>query len=179
MKYRRVYSKGGTYFFTLVTFNRLPILKGQTSIDLLEDALQYTAERMPFDLVANVVLPDHMHFIWTLPEGSDDFSTRWRLIKSHFSRSWKKNGCISQVESRRKKGEQDVWQRRFWEHLIRDEIDLVRHIEYVHYNPVKHGLVNSVVEWQYSSFHNYVAQGLFPQNWGEGVKIWVGERFME
>src|SRR4030043_1166609 len=152
MEYRRVYINGGTYFFTLVTYNRRPIFSSQKSIDFLNDAFQYTASRMPFEVVANVILPDHVHFIWTLPVESCDFSTRWRLIKSYFTRHWCKDRTISESTSRAKKGERDIWQRRFWEHLIRDEFDFTRHIEYIHYNPVKHGYAIAPIDWNYSSF---------------------------
>jgi putative transposase len=179
MEYRRVYVNGGTYFFTLVTYKRRPILQNQKSIELINAAMLYTANRLPFEVVAGVILPDHMHFIWTMPVDSCDYSTRWRLIKSYFTRSWCKNGSISESVSRNKKGEQDVWQRRFWEHMIRDETDLTRHIEYIHYNPVKHGLVNSPIDWQYSSFMKYVREGLYPLNWGENGNIWPGEGCIE
>ena len=179
MEYRRVYINAGTYFFTLVTFERRPILSSPRSIELLNDAFQYTSDRMPFQVVAGVVLPDHMHFVWTMPIESVDFSTRWRLIKSHFTRHWCKDGSISVSASRIKKGEQDIWQRRFWEHLIRDENDLSRHIEYIHYNPVKHGHVSSAINWKYSSFMKYAQDGLYPRNWGENGNVWSGVSLME
>jgi REP-associated tyrosine transposase len=179
MEYHRVYVNGRTYFFTLVTCKRRPIFHDQTSIDLINAALLYTTNRYPFEVVASVILPDHMHFIWTMPVDSCDFSTRWRLIKSHFTRAWCKNGSISESLSRKKKGEQDVWQRRFWEHMIRDENDLIRHIDYIQYNPVKHDLVDLPISWKYSSFMDYVRKGLYPKNWGENGNIWSGESFIE
>jgi putative transposase len=179
MEYRRVYVKGGTYFFTLVTFNRRPIFSNQRSIEILNDAFQYTAERMPFEVVASAILPDHMHFVWTLPEKSCDFSTRWRLIKSHFTSHWSHHGNFSKCASRIRKDEKDVWQRRFWEHLIRNDFDLTRHIEYIHYNPVKHRYVNSPKDWKYSSFMKYVQDGLYTPDWGENENLWSGESWME
>lgn len=179
MQYRRLYIKGGTYFFTLVTYNRKPIFSSVAAVQLLSTALTYTASRMPFETVAYVILPDHLHYIFTLPIESSDFSTRWRLIKSHFTRQWCKEGSISNHPSRIKKGELDVWQRRFWEHLIRDETDLARHIEYIHYNPVKHGFVNAAMEWKYSSFMDFVRDGMYPSNWGENGKVWAGLGSME
>jgi putative transposase len=179
MNYRRVYIKGGTYFFTLVTYKRYPIFSTQRAIDFFDEAIRYTEKRMPFDIVASVILPDHLHHIWTMPIDSCDFSTRWRLIKSHFTRSWCQVGSVSKSLSRIKKGEQDVWQRRFWEHLIRDEADLTRHIEYIHINPVKHNFVKSPIEWKYSSFNNYVREGIYSPNWGGIVNLWPGESFME
>jgi putative transposase len=179
MEYRRIYINGGTYFFTLVSHNRKPIFSYQKTVEMLADAIHFTIMRMPFEIVASVILPDHIHMIWTMPEDACDFSTRWRLIKSHFTRAWCKEGTVSKSASRRKKGEQDVWQRRFWEHLVRDEADLTRHFEYIHYNPVKHGLVNSPSEWKYSSFTDYVLSGLYPMNWGENGNVWSGMENME
>ena len=179
MKYRRVYVCGGTYFFTLATYNRLPIFSSRESNELLFEAIRYTTNRMPFEVVAYAILPDHMHFIWTLPEGSGDYSTRWRLIKSHFTRNYTQKGSVGRPASRKYKMEQDVWQRRFWEHLIRNPLDLSRHVEYIHYNPIKHGYVNTLMEWEYSSFQRYVSDGLYTPNWGENTKTWSGTRFME
>jgi putative transposase len=104
-----------------------------------------------------------MHCIWALPPNDDDFSTRWRLIKKEFSRQLPKHERLSKV--RQQKGERGIWQRRFWEHWIRDEDDFKHHVDYVHINPVKHGLVTRVVDWPYSSFHRYVQQGIYPSNW--------------
>lgn len=178
MEYRRVYIPGGTYFFTLVTFQRIPILSDPRAVKLLRSAMDYTEKRMPFQVDAMVILPDHLHCIWSLPPSSSDYSTRWRLIKSKFSREWNTNKD-SKVISRQKKGEVDTWQRRFWEHLIRDENDLNNHIEYIHYNPVKHGLVTEPATWEYSSFHKYVADGILPKDWGMADTIWAGNNLME
>ena len=178
MEYRRTYIPGGTYFFTLVTYKRRPIFSDLEAIDLLRKSFRYTMDRMPFNIIASAILPDHMHFIWSLPQESSDFSTRWRMIKSHFSRNWH-GRKTSEVVSRQNKGEVDVWQRRFWEHLIRDEQDLSKHIEYIHYNPVKHGLVKSPADWQFSSFSKYVKDGYYPPDWGSSDDIWGGEKWME
>jgi putative transposase len=153
MKYRRVFVPQGTYFFTLVTFNRLPYLKTDAAIKALWDAVEYTRTNHPFDVDAFVILPDHLHMVWTLPPDDNDYPTRWRLIKSHFTHHFhpQENGVIPL--SRVKKQEQAVWQRRYWEHLIRNEQDLQAHIEYIHYNPVKHGLANTPAGWPYSSIH--------------------------
>jgi putative transposase len=179
MQYRRTYIPGGTYFFTVVTYHRRPLFISAETIDTLRDAFKYTLIKMPFTIVASVILPDHLHFIWTLPEDDSDYSTRWRLIKSHFTHHWQGKGTTSTNASRHEKGEADVWQRRFWEHLIRDETDLTRHIEYIHYNPVKHGLARTPVEWKYSSFTKYVRDGVYPADWGGDGKVWEGERWME
>jgi putative transposase len=120
----------------------------------------------PYQIETAVVLPDHLHVIWSLPENDCDYPARWRLIKSYFTRRWEGANEILVDGSRRLKGERAVWQRRYWEHLIRDELDLKRHVEYIHYNPVKHGLVKTPVEWKYSSFHRYVKKGLYCVGWG-------------
>ncbi len=177
MKYHRVYINGGTYFFTLVTYNRLPLFSSQKSVELFFDALRYTSARMPFESVAYVILPDHIHCIWTLPEESSDYSTRWRLIKSYFTRYTNKRDSAS--TSRVNKMEREVWQRRFWEHLIRNPIDLSHHVDYIHYNPVKHGYVHSPMEWKNSSFLSYVENGLYPSNWGEDNINWQSTPFVE
>jgi putative transposase len=117
----------------------------------------------PFRIDAVVVLPDHIHAVWTLPSGDADFSTRWRLIKSYFAKSIPKGEPLS--AARQARGERGIWQRRFWEHLIRDERDYSRHIEYCYINPMKHGLVGCVRDWPYSSFHRDVQAGLFPEDW--------------
>jgi putative transposase len=166
MEYRRVKSPGSNYFFTLVTHNRRPILCEPENINLLRDSFKRVIQQHPFVIDAIVILPEHLHCLWTLPPGDADFSTRWRLIKSWFSRR-----CDSQYQgqvsaSRRSKNERAIWQRRFWEHLIRDEQDFNHHVDYIHYNPVKHGLVLSPKDWQYSSFDRYVKRGVYDLDWG-------------
>jgi len=168
MNYRRVYVAGGTYFFTLVTHQRKPIFSDLEAIDTLRAAFKYAITRHPFTIVANVILPDHIHSVWTLPPNDSNFSTRWRLIKGYFTRNWT-NPDIKVP----------VWQRRFWEHLIRDETDLSNHVEYIHYNPVKHGLANSPYDWPYSSFSRFVKEGWYPTEWGKVELIWDGVKLME
>jgi putative transposase len=179
MEYRRIFLTGGTFFFTIVTYKRHPILSDPENIQLLRKAFRYTLDRHPFSIVASVILPDHMHFIWTMPEDDSDYSTRWRLIKSYFTRNLHGKRITSEITSRQQKGEADVWQRRFWEHFIRDEDDLNKHVEYIHYNPVKHGLVNAPAEWKNSSFLKYVQDGNYALDWGGDEKILAGERWME
>ena len=179
MDYRRLCVPGGTYFFTLVTYQRRPILTTPEAVEKLRNAFRYTMNRLPFTIVASVILPDHMHFIWTLPQETIDYSTRWRLIKSHFTRNWRPKGEKSELHSRQRKGEAEVWQRRFWEHLIRDEADLSNHVEYIHYNPVKHGFVSAPAEWKYSSFMKFVRDGFYAQNWGEGEILFPENPWME
>ncbi len=157
-QYRRAYQQGGCYFFTVVTFKRFKYLAKPENIQRLRDAFQHVMLSYPFTIDAIVVLPDHIHCIWILPEGDDDFSIRWRLIKRYVS-----VGINVPVTQR---GEKKVWQRRFWEHLIRDEKDWQRHMDYIHYNPVKHGFVKSPIDWPHSSFKTAVKQGYYEKEWG-------------
>ncbi|EAZ91247.1 REP-associated tyrosine transposase [Crocosphaera chwakensis] len=166
MQYRRAKQPGSSYFFTLVTHNRRSFLCEAENIVLLRDSFRRVIEKHPFIIDAIVILPNHLHCIWTLPQGDAEFSTRWRLIKSWFSCQCdrKYQGNIS--TSRQSKQERAIWQRRFWEHLIRDEEDFINHADYIHYNPVHHGLVSRPKDWEYSSFHRYVQRGVYDVNWG-------------
>jgi putative transposase len=171
MRYRRAQAAGGTFFFTLVTHDRRRFLCQPQNVTLLRAAFRYVMARHSFKVEAFALLPDHLHCIWTLPTGDSDFSGRWRLVKGYFTRGCDPTyrGCVS--ASRERKGEQAAWQRRFWEHQIRDEGDLIRHMEYVHYNPVKHGLVSAPREWPHSSFHRYVRAGVYAEEWGAGEEV--------
>ena len=171
MEYRRAKIEGRTYFFTLATHNRKPFLCYPDNVELLRQAFQYTMQRHPMKIDAFVLLPDHLHTLWTLPKKDCNYSTRWRLIKSYFSRHCqdKYDGVIS--TSRQSKQERAFWQRRFWEHLIRDNQDFINHVEYIHYNPVKHGLVAAPKDWEHSSFHRYVQAGLYDEMWGAGDEV--------
>ena len=164
MQYRRVYVPGGTYFFTVNLADRSRTLLVD-HIDDLRNAVQEVLTSHPFRIDAMVVLPDHLHAIWTLPEGDANYPMRWSLIKAGFSR------CIPADERRSKsriaKGERGIWQRRYWEHLIRDEQDYTNHANYIHYNPVKHGHVARVADWPYSTFHRAVKNGQYPPDWSE------------
>ena len=137
-------------------------------IGLLRAAFRDTRARHPFAIEAVVILPDHLHAIWTLPEGDADFTLRWRLIKSAFSSALPRGERIS--ASRLAKGERGIWQRRYWEHAIRDEADFERHVDYIHFNPVKHGYVTRVADWPHSSFHRYVERGLLAEDWGGDLR---------
>jgi putative transposase len=148
--YRRAFIPGGSWFFTVNLFDRRSRLLVE-HIDALREAVRETRQRFPFHIDAMVVLPDHMHAVWTLPEGDCDFPVRWRLIKVRFSKSVPKGEALS--GARRARGERGIWQRRYWEHLIRDERDYLHHIDYCWFNPVKHGLVANVEDWPFSSFH--------------------------
>ena len=137
----------------------------------LRDAFRYVMERHPLIIDAVFILPDHLHCMWTLPENDQDFSTRWRLIKSYFSRKCQVSFQEKMTLSRQQKGEKAIWQRRFWEHQIRDDRDFINHVEYIHYNPVHHGLVNAPKDWQYSSFHRYVEAGVYDVMWGAEERL--------
>ncbi|MEC5385766.1 transposase [Uliginosibacterium sp. H3] len=172
--YRRYRLPGGTYFFTVNLLDRRSSLLVD-QIDLLRQAVRVAKERRPFHIDAWVVLPDHMHAIWTLPEGDADYSARWTDIKKTFVISLPAIEPLSAARSA--KGERGVWQRRFWEHTIRDDRDYAAHIDYVHINPLKHGLVERVVDWPHSSFHRAVERGWYAQDWGADVPDLVaGER---
>jgi putative transposase len=171
MQYRRASTERGTYFFTVVTHNRRKFLCAPENVSLLREAFRYVIAKHSFQIDAFVLLPDHPHCIWTLPDGDSNFSTRWRLIKGYFTRHCDTNFLGHRSASRRSKQEQAVWQRRFWEHQIRDEDDFRHHVEYIHYNPVKHGLARAPEEWPYSSFHRYVRQGIYVAGWGEGTEV--------
>src|SRR5215813_13364433 len=164
--YRRAFVAGGCWFFTANLLDRRSHLLTDEA-DSLRDAVRWTRQRFPFHIDAMVVLPDHIHTVWTLPPDDADFSLRWRWVKARFSRAIPKQERLSRV--RQARGERGIWQRRFWEHLIRDDSDYARHVEYCYINPVKHALVSRVRDWPYSSFHRDVQAGLFPEDWAGDV----------
>jgi len=166
--YRRDRIPGGTWFFTVTLANRKSDLLTR-EIGCLREAVRRVRHDWPFHIDAWVVLPDHIHAVWTLPEGDRDFSTRWRLIKSCFSRGMPRMERVS--ASRLRKGERGIWQRRFWEHRIRDENDYRRHVDYVHINPLKHGYVEQVIDWPFSTFHRFVEQGQYPPDWAGSMAL--------
>lgn len=165
VNYRRNFIPGGTYFFTVTLADRRSKILVD-HIDLMRNALRVARQERPFVIDAVVILPDHLHAVFTLPPNDSDFSGRWRRIKGHFS-----SALIdaSTELKRRSNGSLAVWQRRFWEHTIRDEGDYARHVDYIHFNPVKHGLVQRVRDWPYSSFHRYVKDGILPEDWAGDV----------
>jgi len=176
MRYRRVTQAGGTYFFTINLQDRRQSLLTE-KFDVLRDAINKTKQTQAFHLDAMVVLPEHMHLMMTLPEGDDRYAIRISSIKGNFSRNIPKFEEVS--KSRQKKSERGIWQRRFWEHLIRDDRDYENHMNYIHYNPVKHGLVVNARDWKYSTLHRYIEDGVLPVDWGSGfdaVDIPYGER---
>ena len=167
MRYRRADVDGGTYFFTVNLAERKRTLLID-EIDKLKSTIAKVKKDHPFKIDACVVMPDHLHAVWTLPKRDNDFATRWMLIKAGFSRQIKKGERIN--ASRKSKGERGIWQRRYWEHLIKNEKDYERHVDYIHYNPVKHGFVNNVIDWPYSTFHRYVDKGIYLHDWA-GIEL--------
>ena len=165
MRYRRVIAKGGTYFFTLNLADRSSALLVEHA-SVLRRAIQKVRSAHPFELQAIVVLPDHLHALWTLPQENADFAMRWSLIKAGFSRGISAGEQVSR--SRIYKRERGIWQRRYWEHQIHDERDFQQHVDYIHYNPVKHGYVSRAIQWPYSSLHRYVTRGWLTAQWGTG-----------
>ena len=173
--YRRNFIAGGTYFFTAVLQDRTSSYLVDHK-DLLLQSVQAVKNKSCFDEVAIVILPDHLHTIWKLPYDDFDYPARWKAIKSLFTRSLVKSGAPLTKNTR---GEYSLWQRRYWEHTIIDEQDLISHIDYIHYNPVKHGYVDKVSDWIPSSFHRFVRAGMLPDDWGGAVKEIDGMAFGE
>jgi putative transposase len=170
-EYRRIYCEGGWYFFTVVTHNREKILTQPANITRLRQSFHLVKGNYPFYIDAIVILPDHIHCIWRLPPEDSNFSVRWKLIKRYFS--------LGMAIPSTTHGEKKVWQRRFWEHLLRNEKDWHAHMDYIHYNPVKHGYVKSPRDWRYSSFHNAVKRGLYVEDWGAAEPSSIHEMNIE
>ena len=165
--YVRWRERGATYFFTVVTYRRQRILTNTTARELLRKAMAAVRRQLPFEMPVSVLLPDHLHCIWTLPADDDDFPERWRRIKERFTRSWLAQGGRDlkvSAESRRQ-GRRGIWQPRYWEHRIRDDDDYMMHRDYIHLNPVKHGYVENSGDWLWSSFHRHVQKGWLDPNW--------------
>ncbi len=174
--YRRSQKPGAIFFFTVTLEDRDSTLL-HTQVDLFRSAYRKVESQYPFNTIAICVLPEHLHAVCQLPEGDADFSIRWQLIKQAFSRGVP--ASTSPSASKIRKREKGIWQRRFWEHEIRDDSDLQDHVDYIHFNPVKHGLVRAVSDWPHSSFHRYVKTGSLPIDWGGIVRdgpIGFGER---
>lgn len=165
--FRRDRTAGATYFFTVTTHRRQPMLVEPLAIAALRAAIRAVRVEHPFEIVAWVVLPDHLHAVWTLPPGDMDYPRRWAMIKREVSRIARPLAEMPRTASAIARREAGFWQRRYWEHRIRDDDDLARHVDYIHYNPVKHGLVASVRDWPYSTFHRYVRAGALPDDWGQ------------
>ncbi len=179
--YRRANAKGGTYFFTVVTYRRQGFLCDENVRHALRNGIQNTRAIHPFEINGWVLLPDHLHCIWTLPPDDADFGVRWAMIKRFVTKQ-----CGSSLrredwmnDSKRKRKESTLWQRRFWEHQIRDEQDYEAHMNYLHFNPVKHGYVKSVKDWPYSTFHRYVRAGVYSEDWSSGETASCSDGFGE
>lgn len=166
-KYIRSYVPGGSYFLTLAAYNRNLVFGRLENISLLRRALRIVKSEMPFEIAGAVTLPDHLHFIWNLPPDDDQYSRRVGRLKALFTKSLHPTRPPDQEtsSSRRKHRESNVWQRRFWEHTIRDEEDFQVHLDYIHYNPVKHGYAQCPHLWRPSSFHKWVERGGYTADW--------------
>jgi putative transposase len=175
-QYLRARVEGGCFFFTVTLANRSSDLLVRR-IERLRAAYAAAHKRDPFETIAICVLPDHLHAIWALPQGDADFSRRWSRIKHDFSCGLAANANRSR--SKVGKREKGIWQRRYWEHALRDDADLSRHIDYIHFNPMKHGLVSRACDWPHSSFHRYVARGNLPMDWGGDARQVAGMGFGE
>jgi putative transposase len=166
-RYRRDKTPGATWFFTVVTFRRRDLLCDEPIRIALREAIRKARIKHPFNIDGWVLMPNHLHCIWTLPAGDADFSLRWKLIKGAVTRDCKRHyphmQCAPGTKLRRR--ESAIWQRRFWEHRIRDERDYTHHMDYLHYNPVRHGLCSTPSDWPYSTLHRLIAQGRYPADW--------------
>lgn len=167
--FRRAFQPGGTFFFTVVTYRRRKILTTQTARESLRQAISSVRDDRPFEIDAFVLLADHLHCIWTLPEGDSDFSERWRAIKTLFTRSFLSvdpNQDIPVINGMRNESRRGIWQRRFWEHTVRNIEEFSRLNDYIHFNPVKHGYATCPHEWPWSSFHRLVSEQRYEKKWG-------------
>ena len=168
--YRRAYVPGGTYFFTVVTYQRRPLFDVELNRTRLGDVIRSCQSEFPFTIDAMVLLPDHLHSIWTLPTGDANFSKRWGIIKLSFTQWYLASGQIAArtTDGQQRDQRRGIWQPHFWEHSIEDEADFDAHFDYIHFNPVKHGLVKCPSDWTASSFHRWVRAGVYPADWGCG-----------
>jgi putative transposase len=166
--YRREYWRGGVYFLTQVTYGRQQWLCDDLARSALRAAIEKVRRKYPFTIEAFVLLPDHFHCVWRLPEDDGDFSVRMRLIKSNVTRSiGDRLNLEGGSASRERRRERNLWQRRFWEHRVRDEAEFAAFCDYIHINPVKHGLCKSPMDWPWSSVHRFVRNGIYPPDWGQ------------
>lgn len=179
MQYRRAKTPGGTYFFTVVTFRRRKFLCEPDNVELLRTAFRTVKSAHPFTIDAFVLLPEHLHCIWTLPPDDNDYPMRWNAIKNYFTRHCPDDLKLPPSASQRRKRAQTIWQPRYWEHQIRDDRDFEKHCDYIHWNPMKHGLVSHPSAWPYSSFHRYLCLGLYLSNWAELPKRHEGDIYGE
>jgi putative transposase len=171
--YRRAHVPGGTFFFTLKTERNAPIFHDSSAVELLGSILRVANERWPVVTNAMVLLPDHLHALWSMPSGDDRYSLRWAWIKKEFTKQFLTNGGAEQPisDSKRRHRRRGVWQRKFWEHTIQDEDDFHAHFDYIHWNPVKHGYVRCPADWPHSTFQRWVAAGVYQPHWGCGDRM--------
>ncbi|MBX9791978.1 MAG: transposase [Pirellulales bacterium] len=166
--FKRWYVPGGTYFFTVVCYQRSRLFEHERARRLLGDVIRRVRQDSPFHVVASVLLWDHLHMVWSMPTGDCAYSDRWRRIKRDFTVEWLAAGgvAVAVKSAQARRGHRGIWQRRFFEHLVRDESDLDRICDYVHFNPVKHGYVESPWDWQWSTFRRFVSAGQYTRAWG-------------
>ena len=173
-RYIRSSAQGGIYFFTLVAYERRKILCNDDFLHAFRQSIKHIQQQYPFEILAWVQMPDHLHCIWQLPIDDSNFSMRWSQIKRLTTKACPQYhlSLNNLSASKMKRNEKGIWQRRFYEHKIRNEQDLITHMDYLHYNPVKHGVVDNVMDWQYSSFHRLVREGSYPADWGsDGIEF--------
>jgi putative transposase len=171
MRYRRSEVAGATYFFTVVAYERRSLFTEPRAVEMLNNAIDRVRERHRFVIEAQVVLPDHLHALWTLPDGDDGYAMRWRLIKEGFTKQYVKEfGEVDRDVRRHLRGERTIWQRRYWEHLIRSDRDFAAHLDYIHFNPVGHGLAGAARDWPHSTFLSWVSKGRYDVTWGSGER---------
>ncbi len=170
-QYIRSYTEGATYFFTLVSYNRRKILCENDFLKAFKNSIKLIQQQYPFEIIAWVQLPDHLHCIWQMPENDANYSMRWSQIKRLTTQACPQYHLpIAKLsQSKINRNERGVWQRRFSEHQINSEANFIKHMDYIHYNPMKHGLVDKVSDWNYSSFHRYVRQGIYSADWGDNL----------
>ena len=161
------------YFLTLVTHERRPLFSQADARRLLREAIEHVRQRWPMDVHEMVLLPDHLHLLCEIPDEQQDYSTRIRLIKHRFTRAWLDGGRQEgpSSASRQLRGLRGVWQKRFYEHTIRNQREFRRHVVYVHMNPVKHDLVQRAIDWPWSTFHRHVQEGLLPPDWAGPTEL--------
>jgi putative transposase len=166
--YRRNYVPGGTYFFTCVTYRRRKIFTTDLARRCLREAIQTVRTDHPFTVIAIALLPDHLHTVWTLPPNDISYPLRWMRIKNEFTKAWLARGGseLQQSQSRERQGQRGIWHKRYWEHTVDDEDDLKRCVDYTHWNPRKHNLVERVRDWNWSTFSRFVTAGEYDLDWG-------------
>jgi putative transposase len=166
-QYRRIYQQESIVFLTIITYNRQPIFKNPQNIDLLRQTTAIVRSEMPFEILGAVILPEHLHFLWQLSSSDNNYSKRVGRLKALFTKSFREQNKVNLplTQSREKHRESNIWQRRFWEHTIRDDLDFEQHLNYIHYNPVKHNLVSCPHFWKYSSFNLWVKKGFYSPQW--------------